>query len=45
VKSETEQAILAVKYAYDLVLMAKEEIMLQGIIPRLTEIGIPYGRK
>jgi hypothetical protein len=35
----------AVKYAYYLVLVAKEEIMLHGIIPRPTEIGITYGRK
>jgi hypothetical protein len=45
VKSETGQVILAVKYAYEFVLVAKKEIMLQGMIPRLTETGIPYGRK
>jgi hypothetical protein len=28
-----------VKYAYDLVLLAKEETVLQGMIDRLIEIG------
>ena len=31
------------KYADDLVLLAKEEAVLQGMIERLTEIGISYG--
>ena len=31
------QVLFALKYAYDLVLVAKEEIMLHGIIPRPTE--------
>lgn len=42
VKSETGgKVFLAVKYAYDLVFVAREEIMLRGIIPRPNEIGIP----
>jgi hypothetical protein len=46
VKSEiVGQVFLAVKYSYDPVFVAKEEIMLHGIIPRTTEIGIPYGRE
>jgi hypothetical protein len=32
-----------VKYADDLVLLAREEMVLQGIIERLTEIGRRYG--
>ena len=32
-----------VKYADDLVLMAKEETVLQGMIDKLTEIGRCYG--
>jgi hypothetical protein len=32
-----------VKYADDLVLMAKEETMLQGMIDRPIEIGTCYG--
>jgi hypothetical protein len=32
-----------VKYADDLVLMAKEETVLQGMIDRLNEIGRCYG--
>ena len=32
-----------VKYADELVLLAKEEVVLQGMIDRLTEIGICYG--
>jgi hypothetical protein len=32
-----------VKYADDLVLMAKEEMVLQGMIDKLTEIGRCYG--
>ena len=31
------------KYADDLVLMAKEETVLQGMIEKLTEIGRCYG--
>jgi hypothetical protein len=31
------------KYAYDLVLLAREETMLQGIIDRLIEVGRCYG--
>jgi hypothetical protein len=34
-----------VKYADDLVLMAKEETVLQGMIDELTEIGRCYGMK
>jgi len=37
------QIIRTVKYADDLVLMAKEEIVLQGMINRLIEIGSCYG--
>ena len=33
------QIIQSVKYADDLVLMAKEETVLQGMIDKLTEIG------
>jgi hypothetical protein len=32
-----------VKYADELVLMAKEETVLQGMIDKLTEIGRWYG--
>ena len=35
--------IQAVKYADDLVLMAKEETVLQGMTDKLTEIGRCYG--
>jgi hypothetical protein len=35
--------IQTVKYADDLVLMAKEETVLQGRIDRLIEIGRCYG--
>ena len=38
-----EQIIQTVKYADDLVLMAKEETVLQGMIDKLTEIGSCYG--
>ena len=31
------------KYADDLVLMAKEETVLQGMIDKITEIGRCYG--
>ena len=37
------QNIQTVKYADDLVLMAKEETVLQGMIDKLTEIGRCYG--
>jgi len=37
------QIIQTVKYADDLVLMAKEETVLQGIIDKLIEIGRCYG--
>jgi hypothetical protein len=32
-----------VKYADDLVLLAKEETVLQGMVDRLSEIGRRYG--
>ena len=37
------QIIRTVKYADDLVLMAKEETVLQGMIDKLTDIGRRYG--
>ena len=37
------QIIQTMKYADDLVLMAKEETVLQGMIDKLTEIGRCYG--
>ena len=37
------QIIQTVKYADDLVLMAKEEMVLQGMIDKLIEIGSCYG--
>ena len=37
------QIIQIVKYADDLVLMAKEETVLQGMIDKLIEIGRFYG--
>jgi hypothetical protein len=37
------QIIQTVKYANDLVLMAKEETVLQGMIDKLIEIGRCYG--
>jgi hypothetical protein len=37
------QVIRNVKYADDLVLLAKEEMVLQGMIDRLIEIGRRYG--
>ena len=37
------QIIQTVKYADDLVLMAKEEKVLQGMIDKLNEIGRCYG--
>ena len=37
------QVIQTVKYADDLVLMADEETVLQGMIDKLTEIGRCYG--
>ena len=39
------QIMQTVKYADDLVLMAKEETVLQGMIDKLTEIGRYYGMK
>ena len=37
------QIIQTVKYADDLVLIAKEETVLQGMIDKLIEIGGCYG--
>jgi hypothetical protein len=37
------QAINTVKYADDLVLLRKEEMMLWGMIDIITEVGIFYG--
>ena len=37
------QIIQTVKYADDLVLMAKEEMVLQGMTDKLIEIGRCYG--
>ena len=37
------QIIQTVKYADELVLMAKEETVLQGMIDKLIEIGRCYG--
>ena len=37
------QIIQTVKYADDLVLMAKEEMMLQGMIDKLIKSGRCYG--
>jgi hypothetical protein len=37
------QVIRTVKYADDLVLLAKEETVLQGMVDRLIETGISYG--
>jgi hypothetical protein len=37
------QVIRTVKYADDIVLLAKEETVLQGMIDRLIEIGRCYG--
>ena len=37
------QASLTVKYADDLVLLAKEETVLQGMTDSLTETGRCYG--
>ena len=37
------QIIQTVKYADDLVLMAKEETVLQGMIDKIIEIGRCYG--
>jgi hypothetical protein len=37
------QLIRPVKYADDVVLLAKEKTMLQGMIDRLIEIGRRYG--
>jgi hypothetical protein len=38
-----EQVIGTVKYADDLVLLAREETVLQGVVDRLSEIGRRYG--
>jgi hypothetical protein len=40
---ETSTFIQTVKYADDLVLMAKEETVLQGMIDKQIEIGRCYG--
>jgi hypothetical protein len=37
------QVIHAVKYADDLVLLAREEMLLQGMMDKLIEIGRCYG--
>jgi hypothetical protein len=37
------QTIQTVKYADDLVIMAKKETVLQGMIDKLIEIGRGYG--
>jgi hypothetical protein len=37
------QVIGTVKYADDLVLLAGEETLLQGVVDRLSEIGRRYG--
>jgi len=37
------QVIRTVKYADDLVLLAKEEMVLKGAIDNLNDIGICYG--
>jgi hypothetical protein len=37
------QVIRTVKYAVDLVLLAREETVLQGMVDRLIEIGRRYG--
>jgi len=37
------QIIQTVKYADDLVLMAKEETVLQGMIDKIIDIGSCYG--
>jgi len=37
------QSIQTVKYADDLILIAKEETVLQGMINKLIEIGSCYG--
>jgi len=39
------QIIQTVKYADDLVLIAKEETVLQGMIDKLIEIGSWYGNE
>jgi hypothetical protein len=39
------QVICTVKYADDLVLLAKEETVVQGMVDRLIEIGRRYGRE
>jgi hypothetical protein len=37
------QIVRTVKYSDDLVLLAKEEIVLQGMIDKLIEVGRGYG--
>jgi hypothetical protein len=37
------QVIRTVKYADDLVVLAKEQTVLQGMVDRLPEIGRSYG--
>jgi hypothetical protein len=39
------QVIRTVKYADDLVLLAREEKVLQGMIDKRTEIGRRYGKE
>jgi hypothetical protein len=39
------QVIHTVKYADDLVLLAKEKVVLQGMIARVIEIGRCYGKE
>ena len=41
--STSEGKLFKLKYADDLVLMAKEETVLQGMIDKLIEIGSCYG--
>jgi hypothetical protein len=38
-----QKAILTVTFADTLVLLAKEQTVLQGIIDKVTEIGISHG--
>jgi hypothetical protein len=40
---EKGKAIRTAKYADDLVLLAREEKVLQGVVDRLSEIGRRYG--
>jgi hypothetical protein len=43
--TEGGQVILSVKYADDLVLLTREEMVLHDMIGRITEIGSCYGRE